>query len=198
MVRIMTSLAAGAVALGMSAAASAAPVVTAPITYSGSQQIGSILAAYSITTDGKLGSLDYSDVTAFNVTLSDSISSVNYGRTSAGGTGSDFGTFNATATALTIPLFESISFYTNATSMFGGYVGNLTFNYAATNTQIDDAAHGAGLFQSMAEANTKTPFATAVTAAVPEPAAWAMMMLGVGALGVMTRRQRVSARLRFA
>ena len=38
-----------------------------------------------------------------------------------------------------------------------------------------------------------------VNAAVPEPATWAMMMLGFGAMGfAMRRRQNMSARIRFA
>lgn len=35
---------------------------------------------------------------------------------------------------------------------------------------------------------------TAVSAAVPEPATWAMMLVGFGAMGVAMRRQRASAR----
>ena len=36
------------------------------------------------------------------------------------------------------------------------------------------------------------------TAAVPEPGAWAMMMLGFGAMGFAMRRKKVSTRIRFA
>ena len=40
---------------------------------------------------------------------------------------------------------------------------------------------------------------TAVTSAVPEPASWAMTMLGIGIVGyAMRRRQQVTTRVRFA
>jgi hypothetical protein len=39
---------------------------------------------------------------------------------------------------------------------------------------------------------------SAATPAVPEPATWGMMMLGFGALGGAMRRQRATARVRFA
>ena len=38
----------------------------------------------------------------------------------------------------------------------------------------------------------------AVTAPVPEPAAWAMMILGIGAIGFATRRQKVATRVSYA
>jgi hypothetical protein len=42
-------------------------------------------------------------------------------------------------------------------------------------------------------------FTTAVAAAVPEPATWGMMILGVGLVGgVMRRRQKVSTTIKFA
>lgn len=55
--------------------------------------------------------------------------------------------------------------------------------------------------------NTLNPFAStfvtasssAVAAGVPEPATWAMLMLGFGALGfALRRRTKVAARIRFA
>ena len=39
---------------------------------------------------------------------------------------------------------------------------------------------------------------SAATAAVPEPATWAMMMLGFGGMGFAMRRKRISTRIRFA
>jgi hypothetical protein len=36
------------------------------------------------------------------------------------------------------------------------------------------------------------------TASVPEPATWAMMLLGFGTIGFAVRRQKVTARIRCA
>jgi hypothetical protein len=187
-------------------AAIAAPAVAdaAPITYVGTQQVDSILANYSVTTDGTTGvAVDSSHVTAFDVVLKDAISSVSYGRTSLGGTGSASGGFNASATALSLGLFGQFSLYSNAQGPFGGFLGNLTFNGpflspGSTSAQIDDAAHGnPGLSQSAGQPNN-VAFATvlAATPAVPEPATWGTMMLGLGALGAVLRRTRT--RVRFA
>ena len=54
-------------------------------------------------------------------------------------------------------------------------------------------------FTGFAQGNTIVDNLVAVTAPVPEPATWAMMMLGFGAMGfAMRRRQNMSARIRFA
>lgn len=41
-------------------------------------------------------------------------------------------------------------------------------------------------------------FSAGIAAAVPEPAAWAMMILGVGAIGFAMRRQKVAMRVSYA
>lgn len=41
-------------------------------------------------------------------------------------------------------------------------------------------------------------FAAAATGAVPEPAAWAMMILGMGAIGFAMRRQKVATRVSYS
>jgi hypothetical protein len=41
-------------------------------------------------------------------------------------------------------------------------------------------------------------FSAGLAGAVPEPAAWAMMILGVGAIGFAMRRQKVTTRVSFA
>ncbi len=53
---------------------------------------------------------------------------------------------------------------------------------------------GAGLLTGLVTASS-----TAVAAAVPEPATWAMMFLGLGAIGgMMRRRRRVTRRVSYA
>lgn len=90
---------------------------------------------------------------------------------------------------------SSISSINRADSQF------LTFR-ALGNIRYDgfDATPASFLFS--AQGNTATSFsATALTAAVPEPATWALMILGMGAVGFAMRRSRkskVSTTVRFA
>ncbi len=54
-------------------------------------------------------------------------------------------------------------------------------------------------FTGFAQGNTIVDNLVAVTAPVPEPATWAMMMIGFGAMGAtLRRRNKVSATVRFA
>lgn len=57
-----------------------------------------------------------------------------------------------------------------------------------------------GTFTTQDGSTAQRPNYQAVGPAVPEPATWAMMMLGFGAMGAMIRRRntRTSARIRFA
>lgn len=191
---MLLAVAAGVVGLATGASA-------APIAYAGSQQLGSVLARYSIVTDGSLGDIDYSHISSYSVTLSDSLSTTSYGRTIAGGTGSASGTFLASSTGLTIPLFENLNLYTNATNAAGSYLAQLQFNYNTSYVQISDAAHNNGFILTTAEPNRTVPFATVVAAMAsptPEPATWGMMILGFGIVGGALRRRRVTPRASFA
>ena len=54
-------------------------------------------------------------------------------------------------------------------------------------------------FTGSAQGNTIVDNLVATTAPVPEPASWAMMMLGFGAMGATLRgRRKLSATVRFA
>lgn len=65
--------------------------------------------------------------------------------------------------------------------------GTFDIGFSSNMSTVDIAA-----FQA------NTSFAGGAAAGVPEPATWAMMTLGFGALGFTMRRKTVSARIRFA
>ena len=53
-------------------------------------------------------------------------------------------------------------------------------------------------FQLSSTANSFEIDNVAIASAVPEPAAWAMMIIGMGAVGFAMRRQKVTARVTYA
>ena len=55
-----------------------------------------------------------------------------------------------------------------------------------------------GIFQFSAQGTTITSFSGTVLAAVPEPATWAMMLLGFGGIGMAMRRRRRPALAQLA
>lgn len=71
--------------------------------------------------------------------------------------------------------------------------GNLGFNANVDNTYRFDFSTGGNTLTTFAQVGAGAP-------AVPEPATWAMMILGFGAMGAMIRRHKTttSARIRFA
>lgn len=76
----------------------------------------------------------------------------------------------------------------------------LTFT-ATGNIRYDGFDPTAAIFLFSAQGTTATSFSatTISSSAVPEPATWAMMMLGFGALGTaMRRRPKINSRIRFA
>lgn len=79
----------------------------------------------------------------------------------------------------------------------GSIFGNLGFDPNVNDTyQIDLTA-----FDPQGAGHTLTAFAqigSGVTGAVPEPATWAMMLIGFGAIGVSLRRKPVRSRAQIA
>ena len=75
----------------------------------------------------------------------------------------------------------------------------LTFNPALT---LAGSAIGGNSFEAQqiqgAGNRTITGSVARATGAVPEPATWAMMTLGFGAMGFAMRRKKVDTRIRFA
>lgn len=176
--------------LVLAALAVSITMVSAPVlatTYTGAQQLNSIFAEYTIITDGVIGNLKSTDITSFSVSLSDGASRAFLTQNIA----KDVGDFSATPASL----------FTNNAAGFFGYNGSsyLDFQHGFTIAEINDVSgHEAG---GAFEPNN-VAFATvipAVAPAVPEPATWAMMIVGFGAVGLaIRRRQEVRTTVRFA
>lgn len=181
--------------LAASAMTVSAPLLAAPIVYTGFQQVGSIAANYSITTNGNIGLLNQSNITAFSFSLADSISTISFDQSTATANG----LFNATSTTLSI--LGGTQFDLSANTNFNNFSRNISFDTFLTQAQIADMAHGGAINRSASQPNT-IAFATSlptVTPAVPEPATWAMMIAGFGMVGfAMRRRQKMSTIVRFA
>ena len=68
-----------------------------------------------------------------------------------------------------------------------------------TNVSVSSANGIGGFsFTDFAQGNTIIDNLVAETAAVPEPASWAMMLAGFGAVGSALRRRKAATIVRFA
>ena len=85
----------------------------------------------------------------------------------------------------------------NLTAPFGTLVGQINGNFEVLGTHFSGPAWQTGklsLFYWDSNNGDNTQFITAaVSAAVPEPAAWTLMIAGFGMTGAMLRRRRASA-----
>jgi len=150
----------------------------ASITYTGSQQVGTALATYSITTDGTLGDLTASNVVTFSAKLSDSLSTVIFNPTD----GAIRDSFVATPLGLSTGLNFSPAFVTP--SNYDQSFDFIEFQSDRTISEFSDSAHGGLSPQTQTELNiVDFALASPSVAAVPEPATWAMMILGLGLIG---------------
>lgn len=73
--------------------------------------------------------------------------------------------------------------FLNGTGPFAGCCGDLNFDANVNNTYRIDFTAGSNTLSSFAQFGTGVP-------AVPEPATWAMMLIGFGGVGFQMRRQR--------
>jgi hypothetical protein len=147
------------------------------------QQLGfANSGSYSLS----IGNYDYEALAALSQTFSDVVGATYTGTFYAfdGGANGDSGAFlDASIDGTTLKaLDDTVASYTKETFTFTG-TGSDTFTIAAqTNPSewfVDDVSiQGAG--------------------AVPEPASWAMMLLGVGAIGTLLRSRRSAAVARTA
>ncbi len=97
---------------------------------------------------------------------------------------------------------NTISFYEGSTlvdsftgAQLNGAAGVALQYYPANGSFVDFAANGASnYFNKVVITDTDAPFESAnyasIAAGVPEPAAWAMMILGLGAIGAVSRRRK--------
>ena len=193
---LKTRLLGAAFAVALSSAAFTSANATT-ITYGVNYAIGSGSVVGSITTDGATGVLTGADVVAWNLTLNAPGPSYTIANTDVGAVnfvvGSDF---TATATNL----------FFNFGGLDGGALGFQDFafsgqHYWCNNTSWFACIAGGSTvapisvfasYQFAPESGNQVIGAVA-SRGVPEPATWAMMLLGFGGLGVALRSRRRQA-----
>jgi hypothetical protein len=174
------------------------PASAALVTFTGSQSIGAASAVYSITTDGTNGPLVAGNIFSWTVTLTVGANQETFGSSTGGffgysGTGLsvsgsnllyDFGSAGPANPDVALNITDSsgasyLCFQENAcTTSSGGNVSislNNSGNYIQPESGVQVIATSAG------------------NSALPEPATWAMMLLGFGAIGLAIRRTRTQA-----
>lgn len=231
----------------LSSAVVGAPAI-AQVTYSGSDIQANVRLDYTITTDGTLGVLDLSNITASTIT---------YTGLSTGTDNHNFASFTATNSLYFTNLTPGYGSPVSATAsqLFFDFSGGGDLNFSPINCSAINVCDGAaqatpneaqqGLVYAFAAANTNEwasvvyhnldrmdkvevlstkelddfysapvnsylnsgtytqvaatnqAFASAITGAVPEPAAWAMMILGMGAIGATMRRRVRASDVKF-
>jgi hypothetical protein len=181
------ALAAGAASLFMFAGAAQAT------TYVGVRPIPGASVDLSITTDGVIGALAQSDITSWNISITDGAGSVDL-------TPGDSqllltGGLSATATTLSFDFSSNgLALFEEATIGDSGpfYCDNGNANCYGGGITAEGVATEYG--ESPIEQLSQTGQVVIATAGVPEPAAWAMMLVGFGAIGgLMRRRVSISA-----
>lgn len=157
--------------------------------YTFSTSIGTGSASGSITTDGTIGILSGANIRAFNILINNGTGTFTV--TNANGqvqTGGD------ALTATSTGLFFNYNFGGGDYALFQNPHTGSGFNYFCLQTSgcYSPATPGMGVRVSGARLNSaltgNLQFATA--AAVPEPASWALMMLGFGIIGFALRRRQ--------
>jgi hypothetical protein len=183
-----------ALAAGACLAISGAPAL-AQVTYTGSGSVGST-GTYnlSVTTDGALGSLSDSDITDFTIMITDSHGSLTLTPLNAGV--EIGGGLSATSTDL---LFD---FSSSGYALFQNPAPGSSENFLCFAGQICGSSSGAinllvgndfpgGVSTTAMSGNVVI---ASVAGAVPEPATWALMLVGFGGIAfALRRRKAVSA-----
>lgn len=172
-----------------SALVSTAPALAAVTYSSGATSVGSSGSyTLSLTTDGTFGSLNSGNITDFSINISDvggslTLTPGNAGFLIGGGlSATDTGLFFDYSSG-GYALFQNPSpgsgqnFLCFASLICGGYSG-------ATNLLV-----GSDYSTVSTTAYQGTVQIGSVNGAVPEPATWAMMLLGFGGIGLAVRRR---------
>jgi len=190
--KLLTALAAGTLAL-----ASFAGPADAAITYTFDLPVGSVgHIGGTLTTNGDLGTLDQSDILSWNFNVvgdgaTDTLTDANSG-VELLGTG-----LTATDTELSFDfdagsslLFQKVHYSGANYICFQGTSGPCVNGISAIPVTYGSAS------QQFSSPSGSVVIAS-VTAAVPEASSWALMILGLGAIGHAARRRAKTA-ARFA
>jgi hypothetical protein len=190
--QVKLSLRAALLGAALVASAAIAPAASATaITYNVDQTIGLGSVVGTIQTDGAIGTLGASDITAWDLHLN--------------GVGATFEITNSNSavflrgddvTASASDLFFNYSGTDNGLLLFqqGLFSGNF---YYCDSTASDECFQGATVTPGFVFDGTAQNVALSgnqiIGTAVPEPATWAMVLVGFGGLGVAMRARRRQA-----
>lgn len=166
----------------------------APITYKGSQLVGRVTASYSFTTDGGIGQVAANFID-YSVFLSDGTHSYTLNPDNSYA----LSYVSATSDYLYIDTgyLDILSYARVPINGFGQSSGLFGVTSDQTGVQLASSSD-LGFYVVNHDNAAGFAYADTVTSAVPEPATWGMMILGMGAIGIaMRRRQNVSMRVSF-
>jgi len=151
----------------------------------------------SPTTATITGGIDYGTFFASSAGGSSAVTGFNV---LVNGTGNNFNEANFSPFAGGVNAVLTLdTAQTGTLNFFSSFQANALFSFALSGLFTADgqgALPGGGITVSNASSianttiNAGSPGTLAVTAAVPEPATWAMMLMGFGAMGVSLRRRR--------
>lgn len=157
-------------------------------TYVGSEAFSGASVSLSVSTDGILGAVSQSDITGWNLNITDGAGSVNM---NPGNSGLLLliGGLTATQTALSFDFTGGGAFLFEKTSIGDGG----PFWCAAAIAGCGGGGNAIAVSTQWGENPIEQNFLAGevvLATAVPEAATWSMMMLGVGGLGASLRARR--------
>jgi hypothetical protein len=193
----LAAVAALGAALGMSTVAWGADIVYAINQSSTTPEVSGELSPLSdtvsgtITTDGTLGFLQSSDIVTYDLQLNDNIRSgddVELTPTNSGIVEDTGNGLAASATALSFDFSNPGAVFAIQGTFYGFFSGFQYFCFQATTSGPCVAGETIVPFEFDVDGTLATGLSgTVPLSGVPEPAAWAMMLLGFGGLGGVIR-----------
>ncbi|MHA6722554.1 PEPxxWA-CTERM sorting domain-containing protein [Sphingomonas sp. RS2018] len=190
-------------ALAVAATLAATGTADAATYVSTARTVGAGSVNLSITTDGTIGTLTTANITAYSIAVTDPTGAITLTRANSalGIAGNAF-----TATTSNLQFNFGAAGYALFQSPTFGSGGPFYCLQGGTSACFDGAGAAEGLDSvsccGSVERTARTgvfTVASVTTSAVPEPATWAMMMLGFGGMGfALRRRAKVTTRVRFA
>ena len=185
---MLKSVLAGAASLLVLASA----VSSKATTYNGTRTVGTTVVDLSIDTDGTIGTLARSDITDYSVNITNGSSSLilDPSNTQFVFIGD---ALTATSTSLDYDLSQTdentLAFFLKPVGGSSYAIGNSGFVNPSDNS--GESALINGIYNSIDETGVQVIASVpGITAAVPEPATWTLLITGIGIMGAALRRRR--------